>query len=192
MTDLMPMTALGADTARYVQFGCLSLRENDGLALASLALRAGFAVPAPMGLVLPGVGDWVAHQGLAAFWTGPGQWMIEAEGRAQDDFATEMRAAAPGCLVTEQTDGFVCFEMTSNAGAMPLLRLLEKLVNVDLAVFITGRVTRTSFDHMPVFVIRRADGQLAVLGMRSAAGSLWHALETAAARVGVKGGMAGC
>jgi heterotetrameric sarcosine oxidase gamma subunit len=182
VTDLKPITALGTEAPRSETFGALSITENADLALASLALRRGTAQPVPMGLALPGPGGWAAGQGVAAFWAGPGLWMIEAAGRAEEDFARELKSAAPGCSVTEQTDGWVAFEVISSAGAAPILRLLEKLVNIDPAGFGPGRATRTGLEHMSVFVIRRAGDRLAVLGMRSEAGTLWHALETAAAR----------
>ena len=180
MTDLIPLTALGAAAPRQAAIGALRLSENAGLALASLALRAGAPRPAPFGLDLPGPGGWTAGMGTAAFWTGPDQWMIEAEGRAHEDFARALAAEAPGCSVTEQTDGWVAIEIASAAGPAPILRLLEKLVNLDPAGLGPGRATRTGLHHMSVFVLRRAPDRLAVLGMRSAAGSLWHALETAA------------
>lgn len=198
MTDLTPLTALGAAAPQSARFGALTLAENPGLALASLALRAGQVPPAPMGLALPGPGGWTEAGGIAAFWTGPGQWMIEGPGAAaqnlappdltspdfaNDDFAARVAAAAPGCYVTEQTDGFAGFEVVSDAGPAPVEAWLSRLVNIDLGTFGPGRATRTGFDHMSVFVIRRTAGRVAVLGMRSAAGSLWHALTVAAARL---------
>ncbi len=163
--------------------GALTITEHASRALASLALRRNAAEPHPFGLSLPGPGLWSAGQGMAAFWTGPHQWMIEAEGRAQDDFAHDLKTHAPGCSVTEQTDGWVCYEITSGRGAAPIHDLLAKLVNIDAADFGPGRATRTGLEHMSVFVIRRAQDRLAILGMRSSAGSLWHAVETAAERV---------
>ena len=183
MTDLTPITALGDTLARTRSLGALQITENADLALASLALRRGAAQPVPMGLSLPGPGLWHAGNGIAAFWTGPGQWMIEAPGRAAEDFAAMVKQAAPGASVTEQTDAFVAFEIVSSAGAGPILSLMTKLVNLDAAAFGPGSATRTGLDHMSVFVIRRAGDRLAVIGMRSAAGSIWHALETAAARL---------
>ncbi|TIQ13528.1 MAG: sarcosine oxidase subunit gamma, partial [Mesorhizobium sp.] len=59
----------------------------------------------------------------------------------------------------------------------------SKLVNIDLANFGPGGATRTGLEHMSCFVIRRGDVHAAVLGARSSAGSLWHALETAAKRL---------
>lgn len=183
MPDLTPLTALGDPAPRSVTHGALTLTETPGLALASLALRRGTAEPAPFGLALPGPGRRVAGRGMAAFWTGPGQWMLEAEARAETDFAAEVAAACPGCSVTEQTDGFVAFEIASADGAVPIGALLTKLVNLDAAAFAPGHAIRTGLEHMSVFVLRRDEGQLAVLGMRSAAGTLWHALETAARRL---------
>lgn len=183
MTDLTPMTALGAAAPRVASFGPLTLAENVDVARASLALRKGAARPTPMGLTLPEPGDWVEAGGLAAFWIGPDQWMIEAEGRALENFAAELAVQATGCSVTEQTDGFVNFEITSNTGPAPVERLLEKLVNIDLGNFAPGRATRTGFEHMAIFVIRRAETRVAVIGMRSAAGGLWHAIAVAAARI---------
>ncbi len=183
MTDLAPLTALGAAAPRSAAFGALTLAENADLGLASLAQRRGAPVPVPMGLALPGPGLWHAGNGLAAFWTGPGQWMIEAPGRAAEDFAAALKRAAPEASVTEQTDGFCAFEIASSAGPAPIVALLEKLVNLDAGAFGPGSATRTGFEHMSIFVIRRAEDRLAVLGMRSAAGSIWHALETAARRL---------
>jgi len=183
VTDLTPITALGGSVPRSQGFGLLTVTENAGLALASLAQRRGAAQPVPMGLALPGPGLWHAGNGIAAFWTGPGQWMIEAEGRAHEDFARAVKLAAPDGSVSEQTDGWVAFEIASVAGGAPIVRLMEKLVNLDAAGFGPGCATRTGLEHMTVFVIRRAEDRLAILGMRTLAGSLWHAIETAATRL---------
>lgn len=182
MPDLTPLTALGGATARIVTHGTLTLEENTGLALASLALRRDGKEPAPFGLRLPGPGRWVGNDNAAALWTGPGQWLLEGPGRAEIDFAAEVAAACPGCSVTEQTDGFAAFEVRSAAGEAPILALMAKLVNLDPSRFGPGTATRTGLEHMSVFVIRRAADRLAVIGMRSAAATLWHALETSAAR----------
>ncbi|MFC3568017.1 sarcosine oxidase subunit gamma [Paracoccus simplex] len=183
MTDLTPITALGARAPARHAFGALTITENAGLALASLALRQGAAEPAPLGLALPGPGAWRAGQGVGAFWTGPGQWMIEAEGRAAEDFAAALAVEAPGCSVTEQTDGWTVFEIVSDRGGAPIRALMEKLVNIDAAAFGSGSATRTGLHHMSVFLIRRAEDRLAVIGMRSLAAALWHTLEESAGRL---------
>ncbi|MDO6587594.1 sarcosine oxidase subunit gamma [Salipiger sp. 1_MG-2023] len=183
MTDLTPLCALGAPEPRRTARGALSLTENPDLALASLALRAGETQPAPFGLTLPGPGAFNAAGEVLALWTGPGQWMLAAERSPDADFAAELRAQAPGCSITEQTGGWCCVEIASATGAAPLDRLLEKLVNLPPAALCPGRAARTGLHHLSVFVIRRSTDRLAVLGMSSAAGSLWHALDAAALRL---------
>jgi sarcosine oxidase subunit gamma len=178
VTDLSPISALGHAVPLAVTIGGLTIRENTGLALASLALRQGGGAPQPFGLTLPGPGDWAKAEGVSAFWVGPDTWMVEAADRAEDDFARALKAEAPDCSVSEQTDGWVVFEIAGNA--VTLEALLEKLVNVDVRGFGPGRATRTGLEHMSVFVIRRAKDRVALLAMRSAAGAVFHALEAAA------------
>ncbi|SFJ70807.1 sarcosine oxidase subunit gamma [Celeribacter neptunius] len=187
VTDLTPITALGGTVARSESFGALSLSENAGLGLASLSLRKsaekGQEAPQVFGLPLPGVGKATAMGAYGAFWTGRDQWMIEAQGKGEVDFAAMLKSEAPDCSVTEQTDGFVAFEIASANGAGPLEALMAKLVNLDPKAFGPGQVTRTGLEHMTVFLIRRAEDRLAVIGMRTLAGSLWHALSVAARRL---------
>nr|CAD6596620.1 sarcosine oxidase subunit gamma [Rhizobium sp. Khangiran2] len=179
MADLRPITALGLAQPKSLTVGSLSMTENPGLALASLALRRNAEAVCPFGLVLPEPGRWVEKDGVASFWIGPGQWMLEAQGKAEEDFSAELEQQCPGHSVTEQTDSFVAFEISSKAGAAPIIAVMTKLVNLDPRGFTPGSATRTGLAHMNVFAIRRADDRLAVLGMRSLAASLWHELERA-------------
>ncbi|MFZ0097475.1 MAG: sarcosine oxidase subunit gamma [Gemmobacter sp.] len=179
---LSALTALGSATPRKVVHGALTLEENPGLALASLALRRGTARPAPFGMPLPDAGGWTGRDGMSIFWTAPDQWLVSGEALADSDFAATVAAEAPGSSVTEQTDGFAAFEITASTGEARVLSVLTKLVNLDPRRYGPGTATRTGLEHMSVFVIRPAPGRLTILGMRSAAGSLWHALETAIAR----------
>lgn len=183
MPDLKPTTALGDPKARVFHHGALTLQENDNLALASLALRRSARQPEPFGLTLPGPGEWVGNGTVSALWTGQDQWLIEGSGKAGTDFAAEVAAQSPGCSVTEQTDGFVTFEIRSGAGESAILAVMAKIVNLDPARLAPGSSTRTGLEHMSAFIIRRATDHLAVIGMRSAAESLWHALEAAVSRV---------
>lgn len=179
MADFRAVTALGTDLPRSFCHGPFSLVENADLALASLALRRGVGQPVPFDVTLPGPGGWVRKGSVSAFWTGPDQWMIEAEERAESDFARELAAVCPGCSLTEQTDGFVAFEIRADRGETPILALMSKLVNLDPARFPAGSATRIGLEHMSVFAIRRTPAHLAIVGMRSAAETLWHVLETA-------------
>ncbi|RVV96582.1 sarcosine oxidase subunit gamma [Mesobaculum littorinae] len=192
MTDLASHTAFGAAQPRDRTIGALALTERPDIALASLTLRAGSRAPAPFGLDLPGPGGLAEGEGVAAFWSAPGQWMIEAPGRAESDFAAEVVRAVgdtggTDVSVTEQTDGFVAFDIVSRHGPAPLDALLERLVNLDPALWGPGRATRTVLHHMSVFVLRRDASRVTIWGIRSAAGSLWHALDAALTRQNVGG-----
>ncbi|SNS27957.1 sarcosine oxidase subunit gamma [Tropicimonas sediminicola] len=184
MTDLTPITALGDSVPRVHTAGGYTLRENADLALASLAVARGVAAPAPFGLGLPDAGGLaVGEGGRSAFWTAPDQWMIAAEGMAETDFAASLLAEVPGGRVTEQTDGWTAFEIASEDAAQ-IESLLERLVNLPAAATAPGRATRTGLEHMSVFVLRRTDSHVTIIGMRTLAASLWHALETAVDRLG--------
>ncbi|HWK66339.1 MAG TPA: sarcosine oxidase subunit gamma [Rhizobiaceae bacterium] len=188
MADLDAFTALGADSARTLLRGTLTIEENPGLALASLALRRGAVRPTPFDLALPAPGRWTGAGPVCAFWIAPDQWMIGADGQAESDFAAELATRCPGCSVTEQTDGFVAYEIRSSSGDASIIALLAKLVNIDPVELQAGRALRTGLEHQSVYIIRRAADHLAILGMRSFAEALWHALETARSRIAVKQG----
>ena len=183
MSDLVAVTAFGRTDARHVRLGSFVLAEQVDIGLASFAMRRDAAAPHIEGFQLPEAGAWVEGGAISAFWTGPAQWMIEAKGRAQDNLEKHLGTAVPEAAVTEQTHGWVILEILSEAGPRPIERAMEKLVNCDPARFGPGKATRTGIQHMSVFVIRRSPELLAVLGMRSMAHSLWHALETAVARL---------
>lgn len=179
MTDLSPLCALGSASHRCLRFGKLTLSENPRLGLASLSMGKGH-VPVRPGLDLPGPGQWVEGKGVAAFWIGPDQWMVEFPDQAGRDVAAMLAQDAPGCAVTEQTDGFVAFDL--EGPEIDLLAVLEKLVNIDISAFAPGSVTRTGLHHMSVFVIRRRTDRISFMGIRSAAASLWDAIAAAATR----------
>lgn len=181
MTDLVASTAFGGTAARVDRLGPVTLTERMDLGLASLALRSGDR-PTPFGMTLAEPGACVAGEATGCFWMAPGQWMIEGQGKAATDFAAEVLAQAPGCSVTEQTDGWVIVDIDGPAEALERMR--ERLVNLPAAALAPGKATRTLMHHMTVFILRRSEGTLTVMGMRSYAGSIWHALAVTAARLG--------
>lgn len=172
MPDLTPLTAFGLTAPRHVTHGTLTVTEGAGIALFSVALGQGADVPRPWGLTLPDVGGLVVQAEVSAFWTGQGQWMLACpDGTAPP--------TCDGCAVTDQSDGWVTLDLCAPDGAT-LDGVLEKLVNLDLRAFQPHQARRTGLAHLAVFVLRMDTGHLRVLGPRSAAGTLWHALERAA------------
>lgn len=187
MTDLKPITALGASEPRIFETGRYCLRENDGVAFASLVLPADRTASAVFGIALPEPGKYAeGDAGKSAFWTARHQWMIEGAGLAETDFATSLKAEIPEGRISEQTDGWITFDITAT-GPEAITALLERIVNLPAATLKPGCATRTSFEHMSAYFVRRSATHLSVIGMRTLAGSLWHALETVIRRLDVDG-----
>ena len=181
MHDLEPITPLGAVEPMTETHGPVTLTEVTDRALASVAARLGRekdtvarltdligeAPPAPARL---------AGTTLTAFWTGPDQWMIEAPLATHEDLAARIVAASQGAMsVTEQTDAWCRFDLTGDG----LPDVFERLCPADTRAFAGGEALRTAIDHMGCFLLCRDPRHVSVMGPRSSAGSLHHALLTA-------------
>lgn len=180
---LKPLCALGGDAPQIDRIDGVTIRENPDLAMASVAIRLGrdqdmakaakkllkFDLPGPGGLAAKG--DW------AAFWTGPGQWLVTAPMSSHEDIARIVKAGlGDTASVTEQTDGWVRFDLE---GARAL-DTLERLCAVDTRAMQGGQATRTVIEHLGSFLLcHRAGTAFSVITLRSAAASMHHALETA-------------
>ena len=187
MHSLAPVTPLGGMAALIDTVGTVTIAEVTDRALASLACRLGqdaaFAerAVALFGTTLPGPlgsarsGDW----GL--IWTGPGQWFVEAPFVTHEDIAARLKSAfGATASVTEQTDAWAPFDIS---GA-DVLAMLERLASVDTRGMATGAATRTVIEHIGCHVIcREAGAAFTVMGGRSFAASLHHALKAAALSV---------
>lgn len=182
MHDLKAITPLGAHSARQDRVGAVTLTEAPEWALASVAARLGqedacrAALKALIGEV-PGPGAAVAGAVFGAFWTGPDQWMIEAHYEGHEDLAGEIKAVLKDAAsVSDQSDGWCRFDLVGEG----LNAVLERLCNIDLGAMGAGSARRTVIEHMGCFVVCRAAGaHVSVIGGRSSAGSLHHAILTA-------------
>ncbi|MDK3073469.1 sarcosine oxidase subunit gamma [Sedimentitalea sp. JM2-8] len=183
MHDLVAITPLGGDKPRVDRVGPVTLSERPDWALASVASRLGReqdcrdGLKAALGQGVPDVGRLAAGDPLSAFWTGPEQWMVEAPHASHEDLAARLKAAlGDAASVTEQTDGWCRFDMEGDG----VVAVLERLCNVDVAAQDSGAATRASIEHLGCFLVcRAARRSLSVIGPRSSAGSLHHALLTA-------------
>ncbi len=187
MPDLIAMTALGGTSARVDMFDGLQISECPDWALASVAARTGRAQELAraaqgfLGVSLPDVALSAAQEPFGVFWTGSDQWMIEAPHDSHEALASLVKTALGATAsVTEQTDGWVRFDLQGNR----CHDVLERLCNADSRNMAPGAVTRTRLEHLGCFLIRRPqDDHFSVLGPRSSARSIHHALETAAKSV---------
>lgn len=181
MHDLNPITPLGAADPVVEGHGPVTLREVTETALASVAARLGreaetttlltevlgAAPPAPARLCAGTPG---------AFWMGPDQWMVEAPLSTHEDLAAQLAARANGAAsVTEQTDAWCRFDLTGDN----LADVFERLCPANTRAFAGGEAVRSAIDHLGCFLLCRAPDHITVLGPRSAAGSLHHALVVA-------------
>ncbi|WP_371169714.1 sarcosine oxidase subunit gamma [Aliiroseovarius sp. 2305UL8-7] len=186
MHNLKPFTPLGADVPHVDEIGTVTLRERVEFALASVAARLSTsgdthkAVKTKLGVSLPDVGMASHGDQMSAFWMGPDQWMIVASYDAKTDLASDVKAAvSDAASVVEQTDGWCRFDIQ---GAQ-VCDVLERLCNAPVRSMAMDAVVRSSLEHTGAFVWRTTDDEFAVIGPRSSAGSLHHALIAAARSV---------
>jgi sarcosine oxidase subunit gamma len=190
---LKPLSPLGSDLPMStMRVGPVTIVENTQSAYASLAMRLGQhavfdAAAVACQIPLPGPGQAIFGPVYSAFWLGPDQWMIEAPYDKFEDITAHIKPLfGEAASVTEQTDAWVRFDVM--ADDLPLM--FERLCNYDLRAVSAGSATRCVIEHLGCYIILRALGapsgsvsgsaSLSVLGPRSSARSLHHALITAA------------
>lgn len=183
MHDLKTRTALGGTEPRTDTFSHVTIAENDRLALASVAARLGCEAEchATLGALLgavPAPGRTVLCDPQAGFWTGPDQWMLSAPTATHELLADDLKARfGDTASVTEQSGAWVCFDL-SGAG---MADVMERLCAVPIRKMQAGDAQRTVIHQLGCFVIRRdAPEHVRILGPRASAGTLHHALVTAA------------
>lgn len=188
MHNLAALTPLGSSQAKTETVGQIRIAEVTDRALASLSMRMGqekpFAAAAKklFATAMPAPGTSVQAVPYGLIWTGPEQWFIEAPFDSHEDIAAILKAAlGDTASITEQTDGWVRFDVT---GAR-VVDLLERLCPVPSRQMQTGAATRTILEHMGCLVIcREAAQHFSLLAPRSYARSLLHALKAAAQSIG--------
>lgn len=180
MHNLTPTMALGgvADT-----IGTITITENAGMSLASVAARMGGEKKTAQILKkmlgeVPDPGRCEQHGLETGFWMGPDQWMIGAPMETHELLADQLKdLLGDAASVTEQTGAWVVFDVTGAA----MRDVVELLCAVPIRTMVAGDTQRTVIHHLGCFVIRRnADDHVRILGPRASAGSLHHALTAAA------------
>lgn len=179
---LKPLTALGHDRLATVAIGPVTLTEVADCAMASLTARLGreadlVQAAQAAGIPLPAAARAEAGAPYGAFWLSDQSWMVEAPFASHEDIrAILLPLFGDAASITEQTDAWVRFDVSGT----DLPAMFERLCNVDLRAAPEHLATRTVIEHMGCYLIRRAENRLSVIGARSSAAALWHALETAA------------
>ena len=177
---LKPLAPLGRAMPQTDAIGPVTITENTSMALASLATRKGCDADVAkaaktLNIRLPAPG----HASENALWLAEGQWMIEAPFDTHEDIVAYLKPAfGAAASLSEQTDAWVRFDLTGpNLHAM-----FELLCNLDTRAMRPGDGTRTVIEHLGCYVVCRSAG-FTILGPRSSAKSLHHALITATGAV---------
>lgn len=181
MHDLVAITALGGSEPHVDTVGTVTCSEVPGVALASVAARAGLEAKARkalaklIGASAPDVGQFGGDV-VSAFWTGPDQWMVEAPFDTHEELAHQTKdCVGDTASVSEQTDAWTRFDLE---GA-DILAVLELLCNLDCRKMGAGETARTSIHHLGCFVLCRSTSLFSLYGPRSSAVSLHHAIVAA-------------
>ncbi len=179
---LKSLTPLGHDKPKTTTHGPITITEIVDVALASLAIRRDQAKAFTMaataiGIPLPEPGHYKANSTYRAFWLGPEQWMVEAPFASHEDIVAVLRPAfGATASITEQTDAWVRFDVVGS----DLPTMFERLCAFDLRRHGSGSSTRTMIEHLGCYIVIHSDEKFSVIGPRSSAHSIDHALLTAA------------
>lgn len=178
------LTPLGGTSPRIDDLAGLRIVENPGIALASIACRlrreVEFAKAAErfFGFAMPGPGKVAGRTPYNAIWTAADQWLVEAPFDSHEDIAHIVKDGfGDAASVTEQTDGWVRLDLEGTG----VVATFERICPLDIGRMPADTASRTLIEHLGCIVVCRAAGlRFTVLGPRSSAASLHHALLAAA------------
>ncbi|MEO0496966.1 MAG: sarcosine oxidase subunit gamma [Pseudomonadota bacterium] len=186
MVDLKSIGPLGKAEPFSQTIGTIQIMENPSYALASVACTAGkeatlqAAAVRTFGFSMPDVGQSARNENgdWGAFWTGPGQFMVEAPMDHHEDISAHLITTFQGvAAITEQTGGWIRFDVEGE----DCIEWLHRLCAVDTGKLLAGSAVRTVIEHLGVFVICDApQTRFRIYGASSSAHSLLHALTSAA------------
>ena len=187
MHSLSATSALGASAPQSDTVGTIRISENCDRALASVSARrdkeaaCADALATFIGSAAPGPAQVIFGTPYCAFWTGPDQWMVSAPFDSHELLADDLKAALKDTAsITEQTDGWVIFDV---AGA-GVVDLFERLCPAPSRRMTAGDGQRTTIHHIGCFLNCHGEAaEFQVLGPRSSAGTLHHALMSVARSV---------
>lgn len=178
---LTPLTALGELQPLSENFGNISLTEVADIALATFSARdqqqerASRFLENYTGAEAPGPGRMTFGE-VECFWLAPAQWMLMADFESHSAMPVDLAMQTRGfASITEQTDGWCRFDLT---GA-ELCDVFERLCAIPVRSWSGGEATRTIIHHIGCYVLCRSSEHMSVLGPRSSAQSLHHALQAA-------------
>ncbi|MDG1432317.1 MAG: sarcosine oxidase subunit gamma [Paracoccaceae bacterium] len=182
MHNLTASTSLGGANPASETIGQMTVSEVPFTALASVSARLGGEEHTTQILKTfsecdaPGPNKMSSSSDINCFWTGQDQWMISAPMESHELMASDLDKLAAGkASVTEQSGGWVQFDVSGS----DLNDMFERLCALPIRHMGKGDANRTRIEQIGCFVLHHGD-RISVLGPRSSAGSLYHALLTCA------------
>lgn len=182
---LKQMTALGHHASTIVEIGPLTIKERFDVASASLTIRHNEEANVEMiaqsiGINLSAPSRFTFSSIYSNFWIAPSSWMIEASFETHEDLAKRLKQEfGRAASITEQTDGWVRFDILGQRQ----ICFFERLTAFDLASADIGSACRCTIEHVGCFIVVRDFQVISIIGPRSSAAFLLHALETTAKAV---------
>lgn len=173
------LTARPALSGLPKQHGAMTLDLVDPGPLTTIAPYAGKveavsqALEKAHGLALPATGTLTTSGSTGLQWFARDIWLLSG--------AVPGAGLSAHAALTDQSDGWAVFDLTGPDGAAVMARLTP--VDLRLSACPVGTALRTEAEHMMVAITRTAPNTLRIIGFRSMATSLAHAIETAMARV---------
>ncbi|MFG1375348.1 sarcosine oxidase subunit gamma [Xanthobacter autotrophicus] len=153
-TRLVPEGHYGPDGAAGV-----SARAVETLAAATLVARKGatarlIVACAAAGLPLADAPRFSAGAGLEAVGTGPGRWLVLAEGVSGADLVARLAGMAQGlAAITDQSDANLILDISGPDARAALAKGVT--VDLDPTVFSAGDAATTVVSHVGVTFWRR-------------------------------------
>lgn len=127
------------------------------------------AVTRALGLGLPPTGRMAQGDGITLQWFGRGQYLVSGASGL----------SLSGAAMTDQSDGWVAFDLTGPA----LMPVLSRLIPIAPDQMPVGAALRTDLHGMMIAMTRPAPNGVRIMGFRSMARSLRDTITEAMERV---------
>ena len=181
------ITPLGGNTPYRFNFESLSILEVFNCSLVVLCSRKNCETKLNdlfkkhFNLELPSVAKSSYSGNLTLRWLRPNTWLVE-EPYYEVDMLEKKIKKNVGIFgsVVNQSDAWCLFDL--NGPCCP--KILERLCNVDIDSMAEGDISSTKIEHLSCLIIcKKEQVEYRIMGPRSAAGSLYHAIYTTAVSV---------
>jgi heterotetrameric sarcosine oxidase gamma subunit len=142
--------------------GGVTIRERDGLGIATILARKGQAgalaerLQDRLGITLPQGATHSTAPGLRIAGTGPGAWIATHESAGNSFAASLAEMIGDLASVSDQSDGYAVVELSGYRVGEVLCRLVP--IDVHPRVFKVGDVATTLSGHINVILWRLEDG----------------------------------